>query len=224
MNSVTLAGSRRHGPDTETPEGSLAYSSWLKRPLCRRYAFVQLRTLDVYMNQGGAAEIAHWHWAFAMHTKRQFEVLGAWPTGTTTAGQIAQDLRVRGVERLKLIATDAATSDSMPLSEAPPALFADSLCVNGVASETTVELSLDGRNRKALLLASSIANSLHASLERVLRRRPPFPTDKDAMEFIAQWLERADRSFFETYSSPAAASHPNIVSPHRATSRRAPAH
>ncbi len=170
---------------------------WLKRPLCRRYAFAQFRSARVVVQ--GAETCSRWQWAFGMFADSQFELLGAWPEAFVTPQQIATDLKERGVESIGIISTHIAADDLGARAcdgDADSFLASNVLEVDGGPSATHASM-LTRHRRRTLRSAIAAAESLHVGLVRALRRQAPFASDEVAANFIACWLEQADQGLAE---------------------------
>ena len=174
-------------------------ADWLRRPLCRRYAFVQLGGLHVPELDKGAPHQRHWCWAFAMFVADEFEILGAWPTDTASVGKIADDLRNRGVLSIRVmsLAEDGRVSSlslrslGVALRNAEPRVL-EVLRPQSLSDET-VETVPSAAIRSAL----DAAGRIHGGLVRGVRSRAPFPSVTAASEFVGGWLQRADRRLYE---------------------------
>ncbi|MCE4555457.1 transposase [Roseateles cellulosilyticus] len=161
-------------------------SRWFRRPLCCRYLAVRFDRLRLPMVRGGLVADADWHWAVGFITDGQFEVLGAWRNESVeTPQRVAQDLRDRGIERIKALAGDA------PLVAAIEG-FRSKAC-----RQSMTELAESGvfgpRMLRAIRWTDAAAQRVQCRVQRAARSCGPLADDDAAADFIAQAFQRADR-------------------------------
>ena len=175
-------------------------SKWLHRPLCVRYASIHLKAVRLVVRDGDLDSIVVWQWIFGMFAEGEFEVLGAWPDSAFASHQIFDDLADRGVKRAKLICFDDPAKKPYPSAFIAPinaSFVQNALRVDGVISSGAIATQFSGRKRRSLLSALAAAERQHAGLVRALHRHAPFASTEAASEFIAGWLQRADRRLYE---------------------------
>ena len=175
-------------------------STWLNRPLCVSYASIHLKAVLPVVSDGCLDRMVVWRWAFGMFAEGEFEMLGAWPEPAFAPAQIADHLAERGVDRIKLICVDNPAKKFDPNAGVAliDASFAQGvLRVDEFASSATIATQFVGRKRRSLLSAAAAAERQHVSLVYALRRRAPFASAEAASEFIADWLQKADRRLYE---------------------------
>lgn len=163
---------------------------WLSKPLCRRYAFAEFNTLCLPVSDNASVKDLHWRWALGLSKQDEYEVLGVWPSHEAF-GRIAQDLRERGVERIGAIAAACdgdLTAKYFDAAVWPPAEG------NLVGTAQNRLRALPLRRRAALRSAAATAERLQATLSQAIRRRAPFADQAAAAAFLAQQLEKAERS------------------------------
>ena len=200
MNAITRNdGSDHHGSVGWSTDRCSERAGWLSRPLCARYAFAQFRTLDVCVVGDGRA-IERWHWGFGMCAEGQFEVLGAWRAEAATARNLVEDLRTRGVGRIRTVSTHDANGYAASFAGivfVDEFLGLDAFDTGAVVSRTGFANGCGDRGRRAILSAVSAAERLHIAFERAIHRRATFARHHAASTFIAQALQRADRDVLE---------------------------
>ncbi len=165
---------------------------WLSKPLCCRYAFAEFKTLFLPVSDDASVKVVHWCWALGLFKQDEYEVLGVWPSHAAF-GRIAQDLRERGVERIGAIAAEHDGDLATKYFDAavwPPAEGN----LAGTAQNRLRALPL--RPRATLRSAAATTERLQATLSQAIRRRAPFADEAAAAAFLAQQLEKAERSFW----------------------------
>jgi hypothetical protein len=124
------------------------------------------------------------------------EILGAWPVSMSPQ-QVISDLAERGVRRIDLLSSDSTAEDPRTLADTASATPDPPSCAMQLGCwmpEVALAAQFLGQKRRALRLALDSAKRLHVSLERAIQRRTHLTSELNANAFIAQWLERADRS------------------------------
>jgi len=96
---------------------------WDRMPLCRNYALALFSDLCVNVRHQGA--IGRWRFKWAMGTLAdgQHDILGLWhgPAAEGTNWQlVADDLNVRGVEKIQLVAYMASTGGESGMRDSSP--------------------------------------------------------------------------------------------------------
>lgn len=172
---------------------------WLCRPLCRRYAFVQLAGFHVPELEDGVPRQRHWCWAFAMFSADEFEILGAWPTDTAAVEQIADDLRKRGVLSIRVMSFSevechASTGDLQ--SRAIALRNADPRVLEVLRTPSGSGEAVEGVTSATIRSAVSKAGRINDGLVRGVHLRSPFVSAGAASRFIAIWLQAADRRLY----------------------------
>lgn len=172
---------------------------WLCRPLCRRYAVVHLAQFHVLGMVNDIPLRQTWCWAFALFTPDEFDVLGAWPTDAGAVELITEDLWNRGVLSIQVVSIAEAKGPAPHLSletwttrkHAQPRVIAvvGSLAISGAA--------IEGVPSAAIRSTLATAGRIHDSLVRGARSRSPFASPEAAAEFIASWLQKAERRLYE---------------------------
>ena len=173
---------------------------WLRRALCRRYAFVQLGGFHASELEKGVPRHRRWCWAFAMFATDEFEVLGAWRTDSGTVEHIIADLRNRGVLSVRVVSIAEALDRGAPLSVeswATAPRSAEPRVIEVIGSRPLPGAVVEGVSSAAIRSAQSAAGRIHDSLVRGVRSRAPFPSTEAASEFIAARLQKADRRLYE---------------------------
>lgn len=82
---------------------------WQARPLCCRYLVVLIEVLPSTVREVGVVRDQTVRWALGVLADGQHEVLGIWlhpASGTTGWHELFEDLKVRGVEKIRFVASD----------------------------------------------------------------------------------------------------------------------
>lgn len=81
---------------------------WQPRPLCCRYLVVFTEVLSLTVSAAGVARGQTGRWALGLLADGRYEVLGIWlhPASSTTSWhELFEDLKVRGVEKVRFVAS-----------------------------------------------------------------------------------------------------------------------
>jgi len=100
--------------------------AWDRMPLCRNYALALFSDLCVNVRHQGAVGRWRFNWAMGMLADGQHDLLGLWhgPAADGTNWQlIADDLNVRGVEKIQLVAFMASTGGESGMRDRSPSLM-----------------------------------------------------------------------------------------------------
>ncbi len=92
-------------------------------PLCCRYLVVVVDVLPLTVTEAGVVRDQIVYWALGMLADGEREVLGAWPrpaSGRTGLHQLFEDLKVRGVEKIRFVASNERMDLSAALRVAYP--------------------------------------------------------------------------------------------------------
>jgi hypothetical protein len=173
---------------------------WLNRALCRRYALVHFAEFRISELENGVPRCQPWYWAFAMFTANEFEVLGAWRADTAAVEPIVEDLWNRGILSIRVVSTTEARGLASFLSSNSwgTALHgAKPRVLTVLALPATSRDAVEGVPSSAIRSALNTAGRIHDSLVRGARRMVPFACAAAATEFVASWLEKADRRLYE---------------------------
>lgn len=166
---------------------------WLSRPLCVRYVLAEFKTLRLPVRDGAEVRDVSWRWALGLFKPDEYEVLGAWPVGATSA-DVAHELHQRGVEHLTAISADVGMDCA---STFPDAVYWSPVS-EAHGTSVPAAAGFGPRRRAALRSAAAIAHCLQVSITRAIKRRAPFADEAAAAAFLAQTLERADRRLYGT--------------------------
>ncbi|MBE0546400.1 MAG: transposase [Rubrivivax sp.] len=82
---------------------------WQTRPLCCQYLVLHFEALSVPVGEEGAAHDRTVHWPVGVLADGQCELLGAWfdpVSGATGWEEVFEDLKVRGVEKIRFVVGD----------------------------------------------------------------------------------------------------------------------
>lgn len=160
--------------------------SWLGKPLCRRYLASTFEVTSFKCGVAGALRKQQAGWAFGWLPDGECEGLGVW---LRTAPEwawgpaVVDDLRIRGVERL-LYVTGTAPSDV-------PAAFSGG--TSRMSMERLLAQALDASERHGLPAPAQVGKQIRGSLDRAIGRHGAFDGEAAAIDFIAAFLQRAER-------------------------------
>lgn len=150
--------------------------------LCRRYLLVHFGTLSVRVLEGSTAIDRDVLWAFGVLADGQYESLGVWPVSGARAEvwrMALEDLKVRGVEQIRIIQTQDLAAVQPVLSAAyPSAKFLPSPSSQG--------------GPKAIA-GEDAARELQGRASQSVRRHGCFVDLFGATVFVANALRRAER-------------------------------
>lgn len=169
---------------------------WLSKALCRRYAFVHLAEFQMSGIENGVARRRSWCWAFAMFAADEFEVMGAWRRDTDAVEPIIESLRDRGVLSIRVMSNSEAMGCVLD-SWAAAQQTAELRVLRVVSPQSVSEKTIEGVSSAAIRSALNTAARIHDSLVRRAASRAPFPSAAVASEFVAGWLQKADRRLYE---------------------------
>lgn len=96
---------------------------WQSRPLCCRYLLLHVETLSMPVREVGFVRDQTVHWGLGVLADGQYEVLGIWlhPASATTGWhELFEDLKVRGVEKVRFVASSAPMDVSAAMRAAYP--------------------------------------------------------------------------------------------------------
>jgi hypothetical protein len=173
---------------------------WSRKALCRRYALVHFADFQVSDQENGVPRCQSWCWAFAMFAADEFEILGAWRADIFAFEHIVDDIWDRGVLSIRVVSIAEAKGCASPLSpESWAAILrgAKPRVLAVVASQAISGDAIEGVPSPAIRSARNSAGRIHDRLVRGARLRAPFASAAAASEFVANWLERADRRLYE---------------------------
>ena len=173
------------------PVGKLLYasSSWLCKPLCRRYLLAEFNVVYLPINSGSATEQSHWRWALGTFRQAEYEVLGAWPQQVPLA-VVLDELHERGIERIEACRAGAGEDFACRFPDAVhwPRTHEQKTDL------TPAHLHRFTTRRWTTLQAGvATAEFVQLSLERSIKRHAPFADEGAAVAFLMQALESADR-------------------------------
>lgn len=174
-------------------------SDWLGKALCRRYAVVHLAEFHVLGMVNDVPLRQTWCWALALFTPDEFDILGAWPTDTGAVDLITEDLRDRGVLSIRVLSIADAKGLAPPLSLEPwtARKHAQPRVLAAVGSQAISGAAIECVPSAAIRSTLAMAGRIHDSLVRGARARSPFASSEAAAEFIAGWLQKAERRLYE---------------------------
>ncbi|MDY0743395.1 hypothetical protein SNE35_02715 [Paucibacter sp. R3-3] len=174
--------------------------SWLGKALCRRYALVHFAEFNVLGMENGMASHQRWSWAFALFAADEFDILGAWPVGIARVQPIIEDLWSRGILSIRVVSIAKALDYAAPRSVeswASALRGAEPRVLEVIGPQTVLGAAVEGVPSAAIRSTLGKAGKIHDSLVRGVRSRAPFASPVAASEFIAGWLQRADRRLYE---------------------------
>jgi transposase-like protein len=79
-----------------------------RRPLCCRYLLLHVEAVSMPVRESGALNDQTVRWALGVLANGEYEALGAWPKSESHASawhEVFEDLQVRGVEKVRFIAS-----------------------------------------------------------------------------------------------------------------------
>jgi hypothetical protein len=130
----------------------------------------------------------------------EFEILGAWRADSGAIDGILKDMWNRGVLSIRAISIAEAKdgcSQIIPETWTATSCDAKPRVLEVLAPPAVPGVVVDEARSSAIRLALDTAEGIHTSLARDARRRAPFASADAASDFIASWLERADRRLYE---------------------------
>lgn len=164
---------RIHRPDPST-----------EQPLCCRYFLVAFEVVSVRLATGSDQMV---HWAIGQLPDGQQEVLGAWPEfefDVSTPHQVSEDLRARGVEKIRFMSSRTWTSlgPAYPSARLVPLL-----------SESERIQRLPRRLRRAISKSGEAVQHLQRDANRAICRLGDFVDSSSAARFVIHALRQAER-------------------------------
>jgi hypothetical protein len=180
---------------------------WDRMPLCRNYALALFSELCVNARDQGVVGRWRFNWAMGMLADGQHDILGLWhgPADDGTNWQlVADDLNVRGVEKIQLVAFMASTGGESGMRDPSSSSMVPSidrfLHLRGRVSAGHIPGELDPLRAMAprfprfVRSAESDVKHLTHRLSRAANRKGCFPCLRSASSFLTEMLTRAERS------------------------------
>ena len=144
-------------------------TDWLSRPLCGSYFLVIRESMSIQLLDGALVRDQTVCWALGVLADGSNEVLGVWPasmSGGWTWQQVSEDLKARGVEKIRFI------------------------CALGVGSSSAMPRG----GVRTLHASEKVMQLLQRRANRAVRRRGPFSDIADASAFLGGFLSRTEQS------------------------------
>lgn len=182
-------------------------------PLCTRYLVAYGRSVSWRTSTCGSGDGSQVLWAVGALASGETEILGNWATqdGNQPTWALAEeDLRRRGVERIRILITDDAEAVAADFPGNPALVYRSACTPVSLAS-----LELTARQHRIAERTTSLADRINATIVRRLRRMAPLSSSADALELVARSLAQAGRRI-ETSSNTTS------VALHRPGSQSAP--
>lgn len=160
-------------------------------PLCCRYlviCFKSLPRLPVACESSDGVPIL---WAMGALADASAEVIGAWlPVSADQPAwdEAANEIRHRGVEQVRVVVAEDLGAEGAAFP-GDPIVVLEAACT----SEWSSSSGPSRRQRRIVERTSLLADSMHVEIVRRLRRRGPFCSAADALEFVEKSLMRAER-------------------------------
>jgi hypothetical protein len=174
--------------------GALQTANWASRPLCARYLTVILAAQEVALETTGKPSAQTVWWALGDLDEGRFEILGYWqqsPLNSLTWSTIAFDLKVRGVERVRLALVSDHRGANKWLGEflaggnAPP------------RPEETAEVpDLSPRLQRCVARSVATSRRLSKALGHAARRLNSVRPETSVSAFLDRELQRLDRKLW----------------------------
>ena len=160
-------------------------------PLCARYLVVCGRTASWRPSTCGSGDGSQVLWAVGALASGETEILGAWlaqDVNRPTWAPVEDDLRRRGVERIRVLVTEdsAVQAANFPGS---PTLVSQLACM----PESMSSLGLAARQCRIVERTVLLAERISALIRRRLSRMAPINAAADALERVAGSLAQAQR-------------------------------
>lgn len=161
-------------------------ATWLNKPLCQRYIASSFEVATVKCGHEAALCKRQIDWAFGWLPDGECEALGVW--GRTEpewawGSAVADDLRMRGVERLLYVIGSVQPQVAVAFCGRTPR----------APLERVLAQALDASERHGLPSPADVAVQLRDSLDQAIRRHGAFENEAAAVDFIAAALQRAER-------------------------------
>lgn len=160
-------------------------------PLCARYLVVYGRSVSWRTSTCGSGDGSQVLWAVGALASGETEILGNWATqdGNQPTWALAEeDLRRRGVERIRILITDDAEAAAADFPGNPALVYRSACTPVSLAS-----LQLTARQHRIAERTTSLADRINATIVRRLRRMAPLSSLADALELVARSLAQAGR-------------------------------
>lgn len=193
-------------------------------PLCARYLVVYGRSVSWRTSTRGSGDRFQVLWAVGALASGETEILGNWATqdGNQPTWALAEeDLRRRGVERIRILITDDAEAVAADFPGSPALLYRSACTSVSLAS-----LQLTARQHRIAERTTSLADRINATIVRRLRRMAPLSSSAGALELVARSLAQASRRIETSSNTSSGAWHrPGSQSapwPHTARRREMP--
>ena len=161
---------------------------WPIRPLCCRYFLMAFETLSVEADESGVVYERPLQWAIGVLADGQHEVAGVWPGPMPCAPnwqEIFEDLRVRGVERIRF----ASACDSTGLATALDVAFPGA-AVLPTGRQIGAAVAPSPRHRRTALATGAVMRRLRIHAGRAVMRHGCFSGPAEATAFVTDVLER----------------------------------
>ena len=173
-------------------ETSANANEWMPFPLCSGYRAVLLERLTVQvMGEGGVPGGHVLLWALGVLGDGQYEVLGTWPDPASTVlgwREVFENLRVRGVKRIRVVLSSESTALLASLNVAYPGT---AFLSAGHQFETFS--GLPRRDRRFVRAGADAMRTLQSRTTRAVARHGRFSNLADATAFVIDALSRAGR-------------------------------
>lgn len=159
--------------------------------LCARYLVVYGRSVSWRTSTSGSGDGSQGLWAVGALASGETEILGNWATqdGSQPTWALAEeDLRRRGVERIRILITDDAEAVAADFPGNPTLVYRSACTPVSLAS-----LELTARQHRIAERTTSLADRINATIVRRLRRMAPLNSAADALELVARSLAQASR-------------------------------
>lgn len=182
-------------------------------PLCARYLVVYGRSVSWRTSTSGSGDGAQVLWAVGALASGETEILGAWATqdvSQPTWALVEEDLRRRGVEKIRVLITDDAEAVAADFPGNPTLVYRSACTPLSLAS-----LELTARQHRIAERTTSVADRINATIVRRLSRMAPISSAADVLALVARSLAQSSRRI-ETSSNTTS------VALHRPGSQSAP--
>lgn len=182
-------------------------------PLCARYLVVYCKSVSWRTATGGARDGAQVLWAVGALASGETEILGTWATqdvNQPTWALAEEDLRRRGVEKIRILITNDAEAVATDFPGNPALVYRSARTPVSLAS-----LGLTARQHRIAERTTSLADRINATIVRRRSRMAPLSSAADALELVARSLAQASRRI-ETSSDSCSGTW------HRPSAQRAP--
>lgn len=159
-------------------------------PLCRSYVAVFFSVISVQVDGESGLRPEQMLWAVGVLSDGLPDYLGSWhmPESTAPWHQIADELKARGVERIRLV----ITPDPTDMPAALTAQFHGSTCLpnsHPMLSQAAIDSLLPG-HRPYAVRAQEVSTHLSRRLHRAVSRHGTFQSPTAAEAFLSQSAKR----------------------------------